>query len=270
MTILVFADVVGRIGRKALAQVLPAWKAECTPTLTIANIENLAHGGGITPRTVEELVETGVDVMTGGNHMWDKPSYMEVFANKELAKRIVRPLNDVGVKPGSGSLEVEKNGHRFMVLNVMGQTFFKNEYPSPFDALDQELAKTDLASIVLLDIHAETTSEKALLSRYTDGRVSAAWGSHTHVPTADERILPDGTAFITDVGLTGAHNESIGIEYEKALALVKDGVKTHLIPPDSGPAEVNAILITFKDNDRFPTSIKRLREIVEVPPELSP
>lgn len=266
MTILVFADIVGRIGREALAQILPKWKTEFTPTLTLANIENLAHGGGITPRTVAKLIELGVDVMTGGNHMWDNPAYMEVFANKDLAGHIVRPLNDVGVKPGVGALELEKDGRRFTILNVMGQTFFKNAYPSPFDALDQALTKADPDSIILLDVHAETTSEKALISRYADGRVSAVWGSHTHVPTADERILPGGTAFMTDVGLTGAHNESIGIEYEKALTLVKDGVKTHLAPPYSGPAEVNAALLFFKSGNRLPASIKRLREIVTVLP----
>ena len=162
--------------------------------------------------------------------------------------------------------ELEKDGRRFTILNVMGQTFFKNAYPSPFDALDQALTKADPDSIILLDVHAETTSEKALISRYADGRVSAVWGSHTHVPTADERILPGGTAFMTDVGLTGAHNESIGIEYEKALTLVKDGVKTHLAPPYSGPAEVNAALLFFKSGNRLPASIKRLREIVTVLP----
>ena len=266
MWVLFFGDVVGKPGRKAVAEFLSRLRGVRDVDLVIANGENAASGMGLTDSVVRELFDAGVDVLTGGNHMWDNPAYMEVFANKDLAGHIVRPLNDVGVKPGVGALELEKDGRRFTILNVMGQTFFKNAYPSPFDALDQALTKADPDSIILLDVHAETTSEKALISRYADGRVSAVWGSHTHVPTADERILPGGTAFMTDVGLTGAHNESIGIEYEKALTLVKDGVKTHLAPPYSGPAEVNAALLFFKSGNRLPASIKRLREIVTVLP----
>ena len=265
MRVLVFADVVGRIGREALRTALPAWKERYKPTLTVANIENLAHGAGISLPTVQALVDAGVDVMTGGNHMWDKPAYMEVFADADLSKRIARPLNDVGVKPGSGKLLFERDGVLFIVLNVMGQAFFKSEYTSPFEALDTALSETHPEAIVLLDIHAEVTSEKAVISRYVDGRVSAVWGSHTHVPTADERILSNGTAFITDVGLTGAHNESIGIAYEQALGFMKDGVRAHFTPPDSGPAEVNAILLTFPEGSHFPSSIERLRELVEIP-----
>lgn len=267
MHVLIFADIVGRIGRRAIQQVLPAWKAEYQPVLTIANIENLAHGAGITPITVEQMVNAGIDAFTGGNHMWDKPSYMDVFANEELAKRIVRPLNEIKVAPGEGMRAIEKEGVTFTLMNVMGQVFFKHEYPSPFEALDEALEKADKRSIILLDIHAEATSEKALLSRYVDGRVSVVWGSHTHVPTADERILPEGTAAITDIGLTGAHNESIGIRYDQALAMVKDGERAYLTPPNAGPAEVNAILLTFEEGERFPSSIKRLREIVDIPEE---
>ena len=265
MRVLVFADVVGRIGREAVKQALPVWKKRYEPTLTVANIENLAHGAGISLRTVNDLVDAGVDVMTGGNHIWDKPAYMEVFADPDLSQRIVRPLNDVGVKPGKGSLTIEKDGVSFTLLNVMGQVFFKLDYPSPFVAIDEALLKADPNSIILLDIHAETTSEKALISRYVDGRVSAVWGSHTHVPTADERLLPGGTAVITDVGLTGAHNESIGISYEAALARVKDGEKRQFTPPDHGSAEANAILLTFSEGSRLPSSIERLRMLVDIP-----
>lgn len=269
MNILIFGDVVGRIGRRALATVLSQWKATYTPTLTVANVENLAHGAGISHPTITELVDLGVDVMTGGNHLWDKAAYMDVFADPNLARRIARPLNDVGVRPGNGVCTFEKEGHVFHVLNVMGQAFFKAEYTSPFEAIDTALASIPIETITLLDIHAETTSEKAVLGRYVDGRVSAVWGTHTHVPTADERLLPHGTAFVTDVGLTGAHNEAIGVSYELVLPRLKDGIKGYFTPPRFGPAEVNAILLTFEEGSRFPSAIERLRSLVEIPEDAS-
>ncbi|MDA1038063.1 MAG: TIGR00282 family metallophosphoesterase [bacterium] len=265
MKILVFADVVGRVGREAVKLVLPDLLAEHTPLLTIANIENLAHGTGITLRTVCEMKEMGIDVFTGGNHIWDNPRYTEVFGDKELGPMLVRPINDVKVVPGEGKRTFEKNGFKVTVINVMGTVFFRDEYPSPFDALDEAMGNIPEDHIILIDMHTEATSEKALIGRYVDGRASAIWGSHTHVPTADERILPNGTAFISDVGMCGAHNESIGIRYDLALQLVKDKKKTYLEPPRHGMGEVNAILLTFDDGSQKPSKIERIRRLVDVP-----
>lgn len=264
MQVLVFGDVVGRIGREALRLVLPQWREAYAPAFVIANVENLAHGAGITTRTLQDLRDLSIDAFTGGNHLWDKTTYMEIFADKTLAQHIVRPLNDTGSKPGTGHGIFSVEGRAIHVLNVMGQAFFKESYGSPFDVLDAELANISESDLVFIDIHADTTSEKAVISRYVDGRASAVWGTHTHVPTADERLLPLGTAFQTDVGLTGAHNESIGILYTSALSVIKNHVRAPFTPPSDGSAEVNALLLTFNETSRFPTAIKRLREIVHV------
>lgn len=264
MKVLVFADIVGRIGRRAIQQVLPEWKLEHDPTLIIANCENLAHGAGVTMKTLHEMFNEGIDIFTSGNHIWDKPSYTEVFADETLKNHVIRPLNETQFIPGEGSTTIEKNGTTFVVMNVLGRVFFKNEYTSPFDAVDEVLENTPNEAITLIDFHAEATSEKAVLSLYLDGRVSAIWGSHTHVPTADERLLPKGTATITDIGMTGAHNESIGIHYDQAIIAVKEQKGVHLTPPDHGSAEVNAVLIEFDEGETKPKSIKRLRKIVEV------
>lgn len=263
-SILVFADVVGKIGRDALKQILPEWKKKYKPILTITNIENLAHGAGITAKTLSELDAMGIDAFTGGNHLWDKPAYMDIFADPTWAARIARPLNEVKDVPGSGRILLERNGIRFALLNVMGQVFFKQAYRSPFIALDSALADTQDGTVTLVDIHAEATSEKAVLGRWLDGRVSMVWGSHTHVPSADERILPKGTGFITDIGPCAAHNESIGIVYEAALAVFKDRIKTPLTPPDTGAAEVNALLVEFDGDSTSPSRLTRLRRLVDV------
>ncbi|MBI2484915.1 YmdB family metallophosphoesterase [Candidatus Uhrbacteria bacterium] len=265
MTILVFGDVVGKIGREAVRLVLPKWREHYTPALILANAENLAHGAGITTKTVREMHDMGINVLTGGNHLWDKPAYADVFADPELSPMFVRPLNEVRTVPGVGARLVERGETSFAILNLMGQAFFKDAYPSPFAAVDEALEKIPPEAIVLVDVHAEATSEKALLGKYLDGRATAVWGTHTHVPSADQRLLPRGTAFATDVGMSGAHNESIGIRYDLALALMKDKKKSQLVPPENGPAEVNALLVTLDETSRRAKDILRLREIVEIP-----
>jgi calcineurin-like phosphoesterase len=210
------------------------------------------------------MKDMGVDILTGGNHLWDKPTYQDVFADPELSLIMVRPLNESRTVPGTGLRLVTKGETTIAILNVMGQVYFKTAYPSPFAALDTALVSVPTNATVLVDVHAEATSEKAIMGKYLDGRASAVWGTHTHVPSADQRILPRGTAFATDIGLTGAHNESIGIRYEAALAVVKDKAKAELVPPETGPAEVNALVVEINELSGRAKNITRLREIVEI------
>ncbi|KKW44971.1 MAG: hypothetical protein UY95_C0011G0006 [Parcubacteria group bacterium GW2011_GWA2_56_7] len=264
MNVLVFGDVVGRIGREAIRSVFPLWKNTYAPTLVIANVENLAHGAGVTPKTLSDLLEIGVDVFTSGNHLWDKPAYRDVLRTPELERRLVQPANEPRSTPNSGVKLVEKEQVVFAVMNVMGSLFFKKDYALPAPAIDVLLARAPEGAVTLLDIHAEATSEKAALGLYCDGKISAVWGSHTHVPTADERILPKGTAFVTDVGMTGAHNESIGIGFEGLRPVLHGGKPTAFEPPTVGAAVVNAILLSFENGQRTPSTITRLRELVDI------
>lgn len=261
-SVLIFGDVVGRIGRETLMQRLPDLCTEHKPDLIIANCENLAHGFGINERLIKELHQAGIDAFTSGNHIWANPGFIDVFANPGLAKRVVRPLNTNRTE-GIGYTIVEKAGIKYLIGNLSGVTFMENE-PNPFNAVDKMLAgvaETDF-DISLIDFHAETTSEKAVLSRYLDGRVSCLWGTHTHVPTADERILPQGTATITDVGMVGAHNEAIGGRYDLIVKEMKTGGKGKYEVPTEGPVEINAILVKVNSDTGQASSIERIREIV--------
>ena len=267
-TILIFGDVVGRRGREALAQALPDLRSEYEPDLVLANCENLAHGFGITPKTIRGLLEIGVDVFSSGNHIWSNPAYKDVFADPELNRRVLRPLNDPRTE-GIGYTIFEGTGYkeqgtrsRFLIVCLNGRVFIDESYDIFFDPIDRLLddLKDEKFDAVLVDFHAEATSEKNVLGLYLDGRVSCIYGTHTHVPTADERILPKGTAYITDVGMVGAHNQALGGDYESVLEGMKRGALGKFNVPDSGPVEINALLLTF--NNGQTKSIRRIRKII--------
>jgi metallophosphoesterase (TIGR00282 family) len=210
--LLFIADVVGQPGRRAVQAIVPRLRAAHGLDFVIANGENSAGGSGITPKTAEELFLAGVDVITCGDHLWDQKEVMDLLTKEE---RFVRPLNYPPGTPGRGSV-VRKlaDGTPIAVLNLQGRTFMA-ALENPFSCVDQELTRLQgQARIVFLDFHAEATSEKIALSRFLDGRVSAIVGTHTHVQTADEKILPNGTAFLCDGGFTGPHDSVIGREVE--------------------------------------------------------
>lgn len=260
-TILVFGDIVGRLGRETLVRELPGLLATHKPDLVVANAENLAHGFGVTKKIIEKMSKVGIDVFTSGNHIWSNPGFQDCLEEPELAKRIIRPLND-NCTEGLGYTIIEKETGRFLVINLTGTVFMNQEYPSPFHAIDQVLEnmKSEVFDAVLVDCHAEATSEKAVLGLYLDGRVTVFYGTHTHVPTADERILPKGTAFITDVGMVGAHNEAIGGRYDLIVEEMKDGELGKYEIPEEGPVEINGLLIQTKGG--LVESIERIRKIV--------
>ena len=215
MKILFIGDIVGSPGREAIKQLLPVLKKEHNLDFVIANAENAAGGSGITPKVAAELFESGVDAITSGDHIWKKREIFEVINQDE---RILRPLNFPAGAPGRGFAAFNtKNGPKVGVINVNGRVFMEAlECPFKTTLLAAEaLAKE--TRIIIVDIHAEATSEKVAMGWYLDGKVSALLGTHTHIQTADERILPQGTAYITDVGMTGPCDSVIGRKIEDVL-----------------------------------------------------
>ena len=268
MKLLFIGDIVGKIGRLAVAAILPDLLSEHKPDLVIANVENLAHGKGITAKTLTEILDAGVDVCTSGNHILNKPEGRELLA--AVGTKVIRPANFPTQSPGQGELLVQIARERLLIVNLVGQVFMKEgaTYTNPFTGLDAILdahKDQDLAGI-FVDFHAEVTSEKVAMGWYADGRVSAVVGTHTHVPTADQRILPDGTAYITDVGMTGARDSVIGMEREPIVARFASG-ETGTGPagiPESGAVVLNAVLVELDPASRKALRIERLDRIFSV------
>jgi metallophosphoesterase (TIGR00282 family) len=216
LNILFIADIVGRPGRWAVSQVLPDLKKTHQIDFTIANVENAAGGFGLTKEIARKIHSYGVDCLTSGNHIWDRK---DIYPYLNEDQRILRPANYPPGVPGRGAGTFEsKEGHRVGVLNLQGKVYIK-EIDCPFRMADKEIKTLkEQTHVIIVDVHAEATSEKMALGWYLDGKVSAVLGSHTHVQTADEAILPNGTAFVTDAGMTGAHDSVIGINKEDAIA----------------------------------------------------
>jgi len=245
MRILFIGDIVGSPGRHIVRDRLADVVAHQHIDLVIANGENSASGFGITPRIAEELFQYGVEVITGGNHSWDR---REIFDFMPHEPRLLRPGNFPEGNPGSGLyVGTAKNGVQYAILNLQGRVFLAPS-DDPFKKADSELAKLSPdVTFVLVDMHAETTSEKVALGWYLDGRVTAVVGTHTHVTTADERVLPDGTAYITDVGMTGPHEGIIGMERAAIIKKFIDGLPTRF-EVATGDIQMNAVVIETDDS----------------------
>jgi hypothetical protein len=244
MRVLFIGDIVGSPGRQIVQDRLADIVAQRQIDLVIANGENAASGFGITPRLADELLGTGIEVLTGGNHSWDRKEIMEYMPHQP---RLLRPANFPEGVPGTGAyVGSAKNGIRYAVLNLQGRVFL-TPIEDPFRKADVELAKlpTDVA-FVLVDMHAETTSEKVALGWYLDGRVTAIIGTHTHVATADEQVLPGGTAFITDVGMTGPHGGVIGMDRDAIIKRFLDGLPARF-EVATGDVQMNCVLIETDD-----------------------
>ena len=224
MNILFVGDIFGSAGRHIVREHLPHVLETNAVDLLVVNGENSAGGFGITPAIAEEIFDMGADVITTGNHVWDKREifeYMTVPVGSDgRGRRVLRPANFVATTPGYGFFQGElPSGQKYAVINLQGRVFMSSS-DDPFRKADELLAQIAAesgAKVVLVDFHAETTSEKAALGWYLDGRVTAVLGTHTHIPTADERILPGGTAFQTDVGMSGPYDSVIGVEVEQVL-----------------------------------------------------
>jgi len=263
MRILFVGDVVGSPGRQIVQDRLADVVSQRQVDLVIANGENAASGFGITPRLADELLGMGIDVLTGGNHSWDRKEIHEYMPHQP---RLLRPGNFPEGTPGSGTFTGNtKNGVKYAVLNLQGRVFLA-PIDDPFRKADAELAKLPAdVDIILVDLHAETTSEKIAMGWYLDGRVTAVVGTHTHVTTADERVLPQGTAYITDVGMTGPHGGVIGMDREAIIKRFLDGLPARF-EVASGDVQMNCVLIETDDAGERNTagrlrarSIERLR-----------
>lgn len=213
-SLLFVGDVVGGLGRRTLLGLLPVLREELEPTFVVVNAENAAGGLGITPKIADELFGAGVDAITLGNHAYHR---REIFGYLDATERIVRPANYLSAQPGHGHCVLERDGIRLGVVNLSGNVFLRAGRPAFLEA-DAVLERLgDGVDHVLVDFHAEATSEKVALGWYLDGRASAVVGTHTHVPTNDARVLPGGTAYITDVGMTGPRGGVIGVVKEQAI-----------------------------------------------------
>jgi 2',3'-cyclic-nucleotide 2'-phosphodiesterase len=244
MRVLFVGDIVGSPGRQIVRDRLADVVAQRQIDLVIANGENSASGFGITPRLAEELLKMGIDVLTGGNHSWDRKEILEYLPHEP---RLLRPANFPEGNPGSGLYAgTAKNGLKYAVLNLQGRVFMA-QIDDPFRKADELLqGLPEDVAFVLVDMHAETTSEKIAMGWYLDGRVTAVIGTHTHVATADEHVLPQGTAYITDVGMTGPHGGVIGMDREGIIRKFLDGLPARF-EVASGDVQMNCVLVETDD-----------------------
>ncbi|MDO8425227.1 MAG: TIGR00282 family metallophosphoesterase [bacterium] len=261
MRFLIFGDVVAKIGRRAVAETLPELRRAYAPDLVLANIENLAHGLGFTAQTVKELRDAGVDVFTGGNHIWHKPEGVELLRAGTFP--IARPANYPAGAPGNGWVLRSVAGTDVLVVNLIGRVFMKDLVEDPFRTFDA-IREAHPANVILVDFHGETTSERGAFAWYVDGRASVLYGTHTHVPTADERIFPRGTGFITDVGMTGARDSVIGVTPESVLPGYLTGIGTRFVWPESGMAVVNALVADVDPATGKTTRIERIKREIPI------
>jgi len=263
MNVLFFGDIVGRPGREAIKKILPDLKKRFEPDLIIANGENLAHGIGLSTKTAQEMFEIGIDVLTGGNHSFHNEDGLKVLANENLP--VIRPMNYPANMPGRGFIELNLKNQLVIIFNLIGQAFMKDEVENPF-AKAQEFTKnypssSKQAKIIILDWHAEATSEKVVMGQLVDGQISAVLGTHTHVPTSDWQILPKGTGFVSDVGMCGVKDSIIGMEKSSILKgfLTGENIKFEVA---EGPVMINAISLTINEETGMTSKIDKIQELV--------
>ena len=255
MRVLMLGDIVGKAGRHAVTALLPALRGEYAPDYVVANAENAAAGRGTTAKIAQQLLDAGVDVLTGGNHTWAIANYAETLGG-ELP--VLRPANYPDGAPGRGLW----HDGRLAVLNLIGRTYME-PLDDPFAQATTLLAGLPAACAVVVDFHAEATSEKQAMAWHLDGRVAAVVGTHTHVPTADARLLPGGTAMVTDLGMCGARDSIIGSEVAPVLRRFRTGLPTRLPPAENGAAVLSGALITIDDSTRLATAIIRVDRVLE-------
>jgi 2',3'-cyclic-nucleotide 2'-phosphodiesterase len=255
LTVLCIGDIFGEPGRKALAHFLPRLRAEYEVDLVVANVENAAAGFGVTPALARGFLDSGVDVLTSGNHIWDRKEIVEYIVKENL---LLRPANYPAGTPGVGSVVVKAAAHRVAVLNLQGRVFMPT-IDCPFVTADAEVARLRSETpLVVVDMHAEATSEKQAMGWYLDGRVAAVVGTHSHVQTADERILPGGTAYLTDLGITGPIDSVIGVVKEQAIQRFLTGMPNRF-EPARGRARVQGAVIHVDPETGRATGIERIQ-----------
>lgn len=254
MNILMVGDVYGEPGRAAIQKLLPRLRQQHAIDFAVVNVENAAGGFGITPPIARTLLDQGVDVMTSGNHIWDKKEIVEYIARENL---LLRPANFPAGTPGTGFITLKAGPHRVAVLNLMGRIFM-HAIDCPFRKADEVIPELRRETpIILVDMHAEATSESIAMGWYLDGRVSAVVGTHRHVQTADERILPGGTAYITDLGLTGPTDGVIGVDRDQIIHRFLTQMPIRF-ETAKGPAALHGVVIVVDPETGRASDIRRL------------
>jgi hypothetical protein len=247
-------DLMARAGRRVLEERLQSFREEREIDFVVSNIENAAAGFSITPRIAEDLFAAGVDVMTSGNHIFDKKEILEFI---ETEPRLLRPANYAPGVPGKGRWVGKARGIPIAVINLQGRIFMPSS-DDPFRAVEAQLAALEPSvKIILVDMHAETTSEKMGMGRFLDGRVSAVVGTHTHVQTADEQIFPGGTAYMTDLGMTGPHDGVIGMQTEIVIERFLRGLGQKL-EPSEGKIQMNGMLVDLDEQSGRAVRVERI------------
>lgn len=258
--ILFLGDIVGEPGRKAVIQHLPVLKEAESIDFIIVNGENSAGGKGITPKIAIDLLRAGAAVITTGDHVWDQP---EITAYFPTEPRLLRPINYPQGTPGGGSVVLETSKCRVAVIQAQGRTFIQPPLENPFLAVEEEAARlrADGVGPIIVDFHAETTSEKIAMGRHLDGKVSAVFGTHTHVQTADESIFPGGTGYLTDAGMCGPEESILGRHIDSVLWRFRTGMPTRF-PIAKGPVRLCGAIVDVDTDSGQCTSIRRYSEVI--------
>jgi len=268
MKILFIGDIVGYLGREAVKKILPKLKRKYRPDLIIANAENLAHGKGVTETTLKEMREAGIDCFTSGNHIFAKKETDKLLGDENLC--LLRPANYPPEAPGIGEkiisigLPGEAGQKNILLLNLMGRVFIQENFDCPFRKFDEIIKKYKGLDAVIVDLHAEATSEKKAFSFYADGRATAIIGTHTHIQTADEQISLKGTAYLTDAGMVGGKDSVLGVKTEIILKNFLNQINHAHEFPRQGECEFNAVLITIDAKDNKAKKIQRIQETVKI------
>jgi metallophosphoesterase (TIGR00282 family) len=260
LKILFIGDINGRPGRRAVAHFIPLLRKKKGIDFVIANGENLASGKGMTLGKYQEMIDAGVDYFTSGNHIWNNREFIESLKDPKV--NVLRPENYGSSFPGRGFAEVEINSRKLLILNLQGRVFMKDDVEDPFSISQNIISQHGKNSAIIVDIHAEATSEKVALGYFLDGKVSAVIGTHTHIQTADEKILENGTAYITDVGMCGPKDSVLGVKKEIIIEKFLTGkALSHKVA--SGDSIFNAVIISIDTKNKKATKIERVSETLK-------
>lgn len=257
--IIFFGDITSSLARKTIKEIIPKWKEQFKPDLFIANAENLAHGKGVTKKTLQEMINAGIEIFTGGNHMWKKEDISEISETTDF--KLVCPANDSRTPDKYKYQTIDINGNKLTIISLSGRVFIENETLSnPFIKIDEILKDIPKDHNIIIDLHAEATSEKRAMGFYLDGRVATVVGTHTHIPTADAQILENGTGYITDIGMVGAYKSVLGVDSQIIIDkfITEEQIRHEL--PKTGKIEVNAVLLEIENNKTI--NIQHLRKII--------
>lgn len=258
-SVLFIGDIVGRPGREAVAELLPKLKEKYQPDLILANGENVTHGHGIMRKHYDELTALGIDGFTSGDHIWNNEDIIPHLDDANVM--IARPANYRNA-PGRGFFDVTVKGKRVRVINVLGRVFTGANVDNPFHAVDALLAEQPTPDVVIVDMHAEATSEKRALAEHLSGRVQLVVGTHTHVPTADAQILPGGTAFISDLGMVGPRDSILGAQKSEVINSFLTGLPWRYTLGE-GECELGAVFCTINFDEKRATAIEHIREFTQ-------